>query len=107
MSQQTLQQYLLSTHDLFHGRGYYNKPFTVKIMRQSKTKLLEAVPLTVINVCSLYLLLLLDCERPWCLSLPARYSGWLWLLLFTHARGAAGSEQGFTISSFLITDNPS
>lgn len=64
MSQQTLQQYLLSTHDLLYGRGYHNKPFTVKSMRQPKTKLLEAVPLAIIYVCTIYLLPLLDCERP-------------------------------------------
>lgn len=98
MSQQTLQQHLLSMHDLLYGRGYHNKPFTVKSMRQPKTKLLEAVPLAIIYVCTTYLLPLLHCERPQRLSLPARHPGWLWLLLLTHASGVTGSEQGFTIS---------
>lgn len=105
MSQQTHQQYLLNTHNLLYGRGYHDKPFTVKSMRQPKTKLLEAVPLTVIYVCTTYVLPLLDCERPQWLSLPVRYPGWLWLSLFSPSRGVAGSKQRFIISSFLITDS--
>lgn len=90
--------YLLSIHYLLYRRGDHNTPFTVKSMRQTKTKLLVAFSFIIT-----YLLPLLNsCKAP--VALPAEYPRLALAVTITHAGGGTGSEQGSTVNSFLITD---